>query len=1171
MKYDVTDKLIEIREKYRKKRRWQTIFMSLSTVVVFCVAYALVLPAITMERATTVADSSIPNTAAVTKFSEIDGSGSTYYVLYVRSSNRRYALDGNGNAVQVTESNGTVSWSTASEDMFWSFSKQSDGTYKIQNAGTSKYIHPCSSALLTSGDWTTTVTPSSNSSTATFYGNSRYARYSGGKFSQSTSSTAFYIAAVEKTTCNIWYDGTNGGIMSLTGAANTRETVETGQEITLPVSWQSPSKYTYTLRGWYDITGSKYYAPGETVTVTSDMVLYADWEAATYDVGLPDEHVVESLDTSDFITTHMFDYSSIFNMHSVTYSGSSSGSSHSEKWSLTSSGTVPYNNQDTLNFIFRDWDTSGTHISYPSGASASTENENKSTVTSGILDTRSTLIDILFATNNAYDVESKTGIVGKSYVGKANYFYQYDSDTSSDFYGYYYYDSKLNAASYNQSEERFYIYDYLERTSDSWKDGGDGEYSDFLPYNSPYIHANDTTNSVQVLRKYDAQGNITDSGANYQYDAKYNGQSSLSECAGTNYWFGMSSDIRFYLPNDSGTGGNIATTGKQMVFSFSGDDDVWVFVDDVLVLDIGGIHGIHDGEINFSTGEVTVSDEQVTTLMDLAASTNSNIDKAGEHHLTIYYLERGGSQSNCAIYFNIAPRYFMKLEKTDAATTELLNGAQFSVYADAACTIPATLWANEEAFNQGEDSINTFTIENGKGSIWGFCGGNTYYIKETKPPDGYLLPSGVIRMTLDNHGTATYDIDVISDGEEVSQGFRVIGFRIDDITHEIYLVISNRLEDTIDVSVKKVWDVQDGTEIPDSVEVYLEANDEKVGDNIILNQENDWSFSWSGLSKKNAEDADITYNVKEVPVSGYSSQVLQGEDIVSYIQWIPVQTLVDGETHLLVSEQGVLTVTGNDSLAWVDLEAARTDVNAQWKATAYGLGFRLENAAGARIAYDTTNKTFYVTTENEGLQELHYNEHGLRVYHDNEAYYLNVDAEGNIGSASQDSGIQFELKEKLTVEGIEFTITNTPLGKQTLLAVKKIWSDGAETHSEDAVTVYLKADDSDTGYELVLNEENNWMGQFEGLPYYQEDGVTKIKYSVVEKEVRGYTTEYSEVIEKENEMTYEVTVTNNLIVYELPVTGGIGTIPLYMFGVILLVLGSILLYKKYEKQGENKR
>ena len=151
------------------------------------------------------------------------------------------------------------------------------------------------------------------------------------------------------------------------------------------------------------------------------MLLYADWEAATYDIGVNNEHVVESADTSSFIETHVFDYSAIFNMYSAKYSGSASASSHSEEWSVVTSGKVGYQDRDTLSFILRDWDPSK-YLSYPSNSSGS--NTNASSVTSGILSSRPDLIDMLFSTENAYNVEKKTGVLGKVYVGSANRLYQ---------------------------------------------------------------------------------------------------------------------------------------------------------------------------------------------------------------------------------------------------------------------------------------------------------------------------------------------------------------------------------------------------------------------------------------------------------------------------------------------------------------------------------------------------------------------------------------------------------------------------------------------------------------------------------------------------------------------------------------------------------------------------
>ena len=67
-----------------------------------------------------------------------------------------------------------------------------------------------------------------------------------------------------------------------------------------------------------------------------------------------------------------------------------------------------------------------------------------------------------------------------------------------------------------------------------------------------------------------------------------------------NSHFGMEISTQFLMPKDG------KVNGQDMVFEFSGDDDVWVFVDDVLVLDMGGIHGKCTGTINFQTGNVTI-------------------------------------------------------------------------------------------------------------------------------------------------------------------------------------------------------------------------------------------------------------------------------------------------------------------------------------------------------------------------------------------------------------------------------------------------------------------------------------------------------------------------------------------------------------------------------------
>lgn len=148
-----------------------------------------------------------------------------------------------------------------------------------------------------------------------------------------------------------------------------------------------------------------------------------------------------------------------------------------------------------------------------------------------------------------------------------------------------------------------------------------------------------------------------------------------------NEFFSMRISTSFIMPE------NGLVNGQPMVFSFSGDDDVWVFVDDVLVLDIGGIHGEAEGEIDFNSGNVRVetSKDNYTTkkLAKIFTDQGKTWDssKYETHTLTFFYLERGGSESNCKITFNmpIVPPGTLRISKdlteknseTQAVSSEL--------------------------------------------------------------------------------------------------------------------------------------------------------------------------------------------------------------------------------------------------------------------------------------------------------------------------------------------------------------------------------------------------------------------------------------------------------------------------------------------------------------------
>ena len=780
----------------------------------------------------------------------------------------------------------------------------------------------------------------------------------------------------------LWFDGTLGGIQSLGGALDRSYTVTEGEVITLPAEWQGPDKYSNTLRGWYDLVNHQYYKPGAEYTVTGNTVFYADWVAASYDIGQFNAQAVDTVSTNHLITTKLYDYNMLFNLMSTSVDVTVSESGHSENWNLVTSGNVPFRDQQTINFIMRDWDAGG-DISYPSNTNNANTYVNGD-IQSGLY--RSELAQILFGTEGDYDPETGTGVIGRTYLGTGDYLFQFADDPDHAYYGYYYYDSQYNAASYNRSSQRFYVYDYLAKTSSS----GDSKPTDFLPLNSPYVNTN---GKDLVTYTYDGVDGEYVGVNHFQYDNSYENTTT----AGSNLWFGMTMEMRFYLPDVPGTldadgdYGNLDMYGKQMHYHFSGDDDVWVFVDGVLVLDIGGIHGIQGGDINFSTGVATVDNGSTTDISWL---------EPGEHVLTLYYLERGGSESNCAMYFNISPRFSLDIQKEDVLTQELLDGTQFSVYTDYECTVPAQLWLSEQAYNTSQPSTHTFTVENGIATLWGLGSGKTYYIKETGPPnaEGYDCAHGLIKLTVDKQGFASYDVSVVpeADGTEPSNGFTVHDVSIDQDLQKMKITVTNAqswVKETTTVQVYKEWD--DGkAHSDDHVGVYLTITDPdgtvRRIRQVYLEEHNEWNYIWTNLPKYYSDQVTpVQYGIEESYFPGYYPTVERVTKLViTNTTWAEAYEFEPEETYILETSNGCLSTTSASAqtLQWVDEETAKNSPLALWKATISGDNIRFVNEAGQILSFNYGNNSssryFYATTGSGSSQNIRAEQsgNGLKLY-----------------------------------------------------------------------------------------------------------------------------------------------------------------------------------------------
>lgn len=297
-----------------------------------------------------------------------------------------------------------------------------------------------------------------------------------------------------------------------------------------------------------------------------------------------------------------------------------------------------------------------------------------------------------------------------------------------------------------QLKDGYYVYDSY---------GSDGNYAVY----------NFTTNSFDV---YDKAGVYKDSvsdanrGQFFPFDSadkvfeERNGRlSPIGITDGTNdklnHHFGMSMTTEFVQPN-----GGKTTKGEDMVFEFSGDDDVWVYIDGVLVGDLGGIHEKATLDINFATGVVRVGhidgangspkyfpDTTIKAMFKAAGADTTNFRDntfrdSTKHTLSFFYLERGAGASNMSLKFNLTTLPSSEVEKVDQ-NGEAVQDAKFALYQSDAS------WKTQgDPIAQGttDDKGRLVLLKSDDGSVLSFDnqhadGHNYFVLKETGLPAGY--------------------------------------------------------------------------------------------------------------------------------------------------------------------------------------------------------------------------------------------------------------------------------------------------------------------------------------------------------------------------------------------------------------------------------------------------
>lgn len=234
-------------------------------------------------------------------------------------------------------------------------------------------------------------------------------------------------------------------------------------------------------------------------------------------------------------------------------------------------------------------------------------------------------------------------------------------------------------------------------------------------------------------------------------------------------FFGVVMEFDFYIPVDK------KVNDEDLTYYFNGDDDLWVFIDGQLALDIGGGHGGITGEINLTKGTTTVDSAVRVTAYntnddnpsEVSGTLNGSLTTPGKHTMKIFYMERCGSVSNCFMKFNLpqTPQGSVEVSKTvqneSGESIPALNDTEYTFQISAKFATEGTgdfntancdyiLYGDNVTNSTGKtDNNGYFKLKSGQKAVFTIPENYEVTVTETTP-DEQTLGYKHVKTTLNN-------------------------------------------------------------------------------------------------------------------------------------------------------------------------------------------------------------------------------------------------------------------------------------------------------------------------------------------------------------------------------------------------------------------------------------